>query len=94
MPKRVIENPVLSTRYVSLHAEFKPDGNPRDDLRPLMDLWIEIQTHLNRVNARELRERAREQQELGDATVKRFYLPTEGRFFSEMVRLQPTRHVY
>jgi hypothetical protein len=70
MPKRIIENPVLSTRYVSLHAEFKLDGNSRDELKLLMDLWIEVQSHLNRVNARELRQKAREEQELGDAIHK------------------------
>jgi hypothetical protein len=70
MPKRVIENPVLAIRYVAIHAEFKPEGNPRDNLRPLMDLWIEVHSHVNRVRDCQLRQKAREQLELGDAIDK------------------------
>ncbi len=70
MPKRVFENPVPATRCVALHGEFKPDGNPRENLQPLMDLWIELQSHLNRVKGRELRQQAREQQELEEAINK------------------------
>ena len=70
MPKRVFEIPVPANRCVALHGVFKPDGNPRENLQPLMDLWIELQTHLNRVKGRELHERAREQQELEEAIDK------------------------
>ena len=78
MPKRVIENPVPAIRYVALHAEFKPDGNPRGNLQPLMDLWIELQTHLNRVKGRKLRQQACEQQELEEAIDKLSPLVTSG----------------
>ena len=70
MPKRDIENPVPATRCVALHGEFKPDGNPRENLKPLRDLWIEVQTHLNREKERELQQREREQQELEAAIDK------------------------
>lgn len=67
MPKRIHENPLLSTRYVAIHAEFRPDGDPRDNMKPLMDLWIEIQSHVNRVRGREIRQKAREWRELENA---------------------------
>lgn len=70
MPKREFENPLLSTRYAAIHAEFKPDGDVRQDITGLRDLWMEVQNHVFRVKGRELRKREREQRELEDAIDK------------------------
>lgn len=70
MPKREFENPLLSTRYAAIHAEFKPDGNVRHDINGLRDLWIEVQNHVHRLKDKQLRKEAREQRELGDAIDK------------------------
>ena len=74
MPKQKFENPLLSTRYASVHGEFKPDGNADgyagDNIAGLRDLWIEVQHHLNRVQSKELRKKEREQREFHDAVDK------------------------
>ncbi len=77
MPKRELENPLLSTRRVPLHAGFNPDGNPTEKDQSMAPLWIEVYNHVNRERARqqrrklvELQKREDEQRELEDAINK------------------------
>jgi DNA repair exonuclease SbcCD ATPase subunit len=59
-----------SSRLVTLHAEFKPDGDPRDNIGSLMDLWLEAQTHIERASRRRLVQEEKEWEELQEAIDK------------------------
>lgn len=59
-----------SSRVLTLYAEFKPDGDPRDNIGSLMDLWMEAQTHLERVGRRKLEREEKEWAELQNAIDK------------------------
>ena len=60
MPKRELENPLLSTRRVPLHAGFNPDGDLLEARQSMAPLWIEVCNHVNRERARQHRRKLRE----------------------------------
>jgi hypothetical protein len=70
MPKRSSEKRTESSRIVFLHAEFQPDGNPRDNIGPMMELWLEAQNHAIRIAGERLDREQREWATLQDGIDK------------------------
>jgi hypothetical protein len=71
MPKRLKENPLLSTRSVRIHSLFKAkDEETTTEIDPIFQLWIEVKEHLNRASDREIAREEKEWSELKKAIDK------------------------